>query len=98
MFQMVDGYSVKKTRERLTREIKREVQKEVRAEVRKEVIAEVREEVRAEVTTEYEEKRKKEKEEMAMNLLKLGMNIKDISKVTGMSLQGLNKIKSNLSD
>jgi predicted transposase YdaD len=41
--------------------------------------------VTKEITAEYEDKMKQDKKAIALNLLKLGMDIKDVSQATGVS-------------
>jgi hypothetical protein len=62
MFEILDGYSVTKTRIQAKKEARAELKEEVKAEVKEEVKAEVKEEVKAEVKEEVKAEDKEERE------------------------------------
>lgn len=92
MFQMVDGYSVKKTRELAKKEAREELTKEVREEVKKEVAMEVTKEISKELT----EKHNKEKIEMVKEMLADGEPVKKIIKYTKLTEQEIKDIEKTL--
>ena len=64
MFPLVEGYSVKKTRERLSKEIRTEVTKEIQEKALKEAKEKVTKEVREKALKEAQEKRLKSAEKL----------------------------------
>ena len=81
--------AVIETTEKVTKEVTEKVTNKVTEEVTNKVTEEVTNKVTKEVTSSTTRN-------IATNMLKLNMNLEDISKVTGLSIDELNELKKEL--